>query len=133
MNAITALMDQPIVLARPTVGINSLAPRLKRARVPVRPPYALGMVAAVAAGGGHTCAVTAQTRLLCFEWNAYGQCDVPEDIPVRLEGVSNGFRLGRPFAGSLRKQPVCAQGKRKTGFSSQPSLMGLLHCSQSAP
>ena len=34
-------MDQPIVLARSTVGINSLAPRLKRARTPVRPPYAL--------------------------------------------------------------------------------------------
>ena len=67
-------------------------------------PEDLGMVAAVAAGGGHTCAVTAQRRLLCFEWNAYGQCDVPEDIPVRLEGVSKGFRLGRPFADSLRKQ-----------------------------
>ena len=87
-------------------------------------PEDLGMVAAVAAGGGHTCAVTAQGRLLCFEWNAYGQCDVPEEIPVRLEGVSKGFRLDRPFAGSLRKQPVswskatrqlsvCAPGRRQ--------------------
>ncbi len=43
-----------------------------------RPPAHVGQ--AVAAGSQHTCAVTAQGRLVCFGANGSGQCSVPEGL-----------------------------------------------------
>ncbi|CAE7276431.1 UVR8, partial [Symbiodinium necroappetens] len=36
------------------------------------------------AGDSHTCAVKSDGQLVCFGWNQFGQCDVPEDIGETL-------------------------------------------------
>ena len=42
-------------------------------------PADLGPVLAVSAGSFHTCAVRADSQIVCFGRNADGQCDVPAD------------------------------------------------------
>ena len=44
----------------------------------------------VSDGQGHTCAVRADGRLICFGENTYGQCDVPADVgPVLTVAAGN--------------------------------------------
>ncbi|CAE7517959.1 MTARC1, partial [Symbiodinium pilosum] len=45
-------------------------------------PPSLGMVTAVSAGTGHTCAVTMHGSLVCFGRNSRGECDVPADLGI---------------------------------------------------
>ncbi|CAE7890014.1 unnamed protein product [Symbiodinium sp. KB8] len=42
----------------------------------------LGPVSSVSAGYDHTCAVTADGRLVCFGESRSGQCDVPEPLKI---------------------------------------------------
>ena len=56
----------------------------------------IGPVTAVAAGGGHTCAVQADGTLVCFGANDYGQCAIPADF-----GPLAAPRTGRHFGTSV--------------------------------
>ena len=65
-------------------------------------PPDLGPVVAVAAGGGHTCAVKASGELFCFGENGDGQCDVPPDLgPVVVAAAGEYHTCAVKASGEL--------------------------------
>ena len=66
-------------------------------------PPDLGPVVAVAAGGGHTCAVKASGELVCFGYNhMFGQCDVPPDLgPVVAVAAGESHTCAVKASGEL--------------------------------
>ena len=74
----------------------------------------------VATGGGHTCAVRADGRLICFGWNNEGQCDVPADLgPVLAVAAGAGHTCAVRADGQL----ICF-GWNEKGLCDVPADLG---------
>jgi hypothetical protein len=63
----------------PDSGATPVAPR----------PTQLPPITKVAAGANHTAVLSSQGDVICWGWNAYGQCDIPAKLPVAM-GVACG-------------------------------------------
>ncbi len=83
-------------------------------------PASLGRVTAIAAGGSFTVALQGDGAVVCWGYNAFGQCDVPASL-----GTVAAIAAGGLHAGALKADgTVACWGRNLSGQCNVPGSLG---------